>query len=125
MERLTERSIGCFGYDLINAKHSEQEFGNYDAFYNYSMAVKKLGEYEDAEEQGLLLRLPCPIGSTIYKFEYPSYVDADGNEWTTLDKERATVAPLKFALCHLNRIGDLYYLTKAEAEQALAKMKGV
>ena len=29
----------------------------------------RLAEYEDAEEQGLLLRLPVPIGTTIYEFE--------------------------------------------------------
>lgn len=29
-------------------------------------ALNKLGEYEKAEEQGLLVRLPCPIGTTVY-----------------------------------------------------------
>ena len=28
--------------------------------------MDKLGAYEDAEEQGLLLRLPCGIGSDVY-----------------------------------------------------------
>lgn len=28
--------------------------------------LKKLAEYEDAEEQGLLLRLPCRIGADVY-----------------------------------------------------------
>ena len=28
--------------------------------------IEKLGEYEDAEEQGLLLRLPCKVGDTIW-----------------------------------------------------------
>jgi hypothetical protein len=83
----------------------------------------KLADYEDAEEQGLLLRLPCPIGSTIWKFEYPTKVDENGDEWTVLDKKRATVAPLKFNLCHLDCIGDLYFLTMEEAEQALAEMQ--
>ena len=32
-------------------------------------ALNKLAEYEDLEEQGLLLRLPIPIGTTVYKFE--------------------------------------------------------
>lgn len=30
-------------------------------------AFNKLAEYEDAEEQGLLLKLPCKIGDVIYK----------------------------------------------------------
>ena len=33
------------------------------------MILEKLAAYEDAEEQGLLLRLPCGVGTTIYKVE--------------------------------------------------------
>lgn len=29
-------------------------------------AIIRLAEYEDAEEQGLLLRLPCKVGDTVY-----------------------------------------------------------
>ena len=29
--------------------------------------LRKLAEYEEAEEQGLLLRLPCKIGSILYQ----------------------------------------------------------
>lgn len=34
-------------------------------------AVERLAEYEDAEKKGLLLRLPCKVGDTVY-------VNADG-----------------------------------------------
>lgn len=95
-----------------------------DCENDYIISVqKKLQEYEEAEEQGLLFRLPCPIGSTIYKFEYPTRVDKDGVKWSIINIKRATVQPLKFSLCHLNRIGELYFLTKEEAEQVLADMK--
>lgn len=30
-------------------------------------SVDKLAEYEDLEEQGLLLRLPCKIGDTVFR----------------------------------------------------------
>lgn len=33
---------------------------------NLTEILEKLGEYEDAEEQGLLLRLPCGIGADVY-----------------------------------------------------------
>lgn len=66
MERLTQRSVDRFKYDLINADHSKPEFSDYDAFYNYSIAVSKLGEYEDAEEKGLLVILPVAPGETVY-----------------------------------------------------------
>ena len=47
MERLTKKSVGNFKYDLKDHEHIIGEFATYDAFFNYSMAVKRLGEYED------------------------------------------------------------------------------
>lgn len=47
MERLTKETIGCFKFDLKDHKHEKGEFATYDAFFNYSMAVKRLGEYEN------------------------------------------------------------------------------
>jgi hypothetical protein len=46
VERLTKPTIGCFKYDLKDHVHVTGEFGAYDAFFNYNMAVKRLGEYE-------------------------------------------------------------------------------
>lgn len=36
-------------------------------------AIEKLADYEDAEEQGLLVRLPCKVGDTVWSndFGYP------------------------------------------------------
>ena len=31
------------------------------SFISYMMSIRKLAEYEDLEEQGLLLRLPCKV----------------------------------------------------------------
>lgn len=47
MERLTEPTNDSFKYDLKDHTHKVGEFSTYDAFFNYSMAVKRLGEYED------------------------------------------------------------------------------
>jgi len=33
---------------------------------DWSAALEKLAAYEDAEEQGLLVRLPCKVGDTVY-----------------------------------------------------------
>ena len=46
-ERLTKKVSGCFCYDLKDHKNVPGEFASYDAFFDYSMAVKRLGEYED------------------------------------------------------------------------------
>jgi hypothetical protein len=106
MERLTSRIDGKVCYSRCEFKD----------------VLRKLADYEDAEEQGLLLRLPVAIGSTIYHFEYPTKIDDNGTEWSILDNKRATIKPMKFALFHLDSIGKLYFLTKEEAEQALKQM---
>jgi predicted nuclease with TOPRIM domain len=49
-DRLTEKTSGVFKYDLKDFKHKVGEFNDYDAFFAYNMAVKKLGEYEDEHE---------------------------------------------------------------------------
>lgn len=61
MERLTERV-----YDgLIIIKQDSGDEGNYKA-------ADKLATYEDLEEQGLLVRLPCKVGDDVYIIPSPS-----------------------------------------------------
>ena len=63
-QRLTMRdNIGCFKYDLKDFKHKIDEFGDYDAFFAYSMAVKRLGELEDKIEAGKLVFIDEPFWS--------------------------------------------------------------
>ena len=59
--RLTKKVKDCFQYDLKDFKHKIGEFGDYDAFFAYSMAVKRLGELEDKIENGTLVFIdePC------------------------------------------------------------------
>lgn len=54
-KRITEKTKDCFQYDLKDFKHKIGEFGDYDAFFAYSMAVKRLGELEDKIENGTLV----------------------------------------------------------------------
>lgn len=50
MDRLTKKdSIGAFHYSL-KRKGKSGEFNDYDAFFDYHMAVKRLGELEDLLE---------------------------------------------------------------------------
>lgn len=37
---------------------------------SYKQIYDRLAEYEDAEEQGLLIRLPCKVGDTVYWLNY-------------------------------------------------------
>ena len=63
MERLTERNPLWIDDELWE-KACEPDCEEIDA------VSRKLKEYEDAEEQGLLLRLPCKVGDTIYEVSY-------------------------------------------------------
>lgn len=82
-ERLTERTKDCFGYRLKDGSDAEVGFfKDYNAFYSHMMVVKALGEYEDLEEQGRLLKLPCEVGDTVYEIiddnipTYKAYIQA-------------------------------------------------
>ena len=60
-ERLTERSDGGF---YILDKHKAAIF-MYNKYYA-GKAIDKLAEYENAEEEGRLIILPCKPGITLY-----------------------------------------------------------
>lgn len=53
MERLTEKT--GTGYERKDIQVKNQQL------------IDKLAAYEDAEEQGLLLRLPCKVGDTVWQ----------------------------------------------------------
>lgn len=50
-ERLTEKSVGCFKYSLKDHVAKVGEYGTYDAFYDNSIAIMRLGELEDKLEK--------------------------------------------------------------------------
>lgn len=54
-KRLTEKSVGSFKYCLKDHNSKVGEFNDYDAFFDYSMAIKRLGELEDKIESGELI----------------------------------------------------------------------
>lgn len=70
MERLTYRDKK--GKAHIFCKQMCTDAGNCTDPYSVDLcqrfsAFRKLAEYEELEEQGRLLRLPCKVGDTVYK----------------------------------------------------------
>lgn len=63
MERLTK--VSAVGEHLprkpLNLIHKSDSSES-----NLTEILEKLGKYEDAEEQGLFLGLPCKVGDTVY-----------------------------------------------------------
>ena len=110
-----------------------------DAMEVFLDSVQKLKDYKDAEEQGLLMRLPCAIGSTIYVI--PSWVNyrlnkslghAELNRVLPQIVDHIEFNPYGYLIStnegmtvHRQEVfGETWFLTKEEAEQALETMKG-
>ena len=71
MERLTDYSDDECTYIIGVGNKTCEEFCKYvvDGCKNcyIQQVFKKLADYEDLEEQGLLVRLPCKVGDTVYR----------------------------------------------------------
>lgn len=148
MERLTE--------DFKNGQYGVRGCGE-NCKYNFAYCnqmedcpaidevINKLGKYEDLEEQGLLLRLPCKVGDTVYtiNIEY-DYTECEYEE--TADECVFITCPnrdchsKKIRLFSINefsvdslswlvdiiehgRFGKTVFLTREEAEQALEQKR--
>lgn len=94
--------------------------------YDY---INKLAEYEDLEEQGLLLRLPCKVGDVVYKInkaskKIESYIvikfDIEKSDTNTFTMQ---IWFENYTYCFFSHFGKTVFPTKAEAEEALKKME--
>lgn len=64
MKRLTQKAPDS---EMVWFKDKERLFEPCEMSAHQSrLAIAKLAAYEQAEEQGLLLRLPCKVGDTVY-----------------------------------------------------------
>lgn len=127
MKRLTERdefgNADIIDVDSIDLQ-SNLEFNEFNKVTN---ALNKLANYEDLEEQGLLIKLPCKVGDTVYvKLQSGEYAEAEVRDFThfltcgfcivvTSDKFNKQNIPF-------TEFGKTVFLTKPEAEEALQKM---
>ena len=113
MERLTKRNAdGSVGI-------SELRYYNYDDFQKI---VKKLAEYEDLEEQGLLLKLPCKVGDTVYYIDdYEIYSDKVNS--IEIRKENGEyIFCIAWMDYKTEDFGKTVFLTREESGQALRQM---
>lgn len=123
MERLTEkcwRNLDpweCCGQDNFCKRGCHDKGGCANSCIVPKLYCK-LAKYEDDEEQGLLLRLPCKVGDTIYYF-----MNVD-DVIVVEERKMATLTNI-VAILEDEEFGKTVFLTKEEAEQALAEMKGV
>ena len=133
MKRLTERTdIGDSPLDeiaFINPDDAEGLYNLRDIAKHgsdellYEIA-NRLAEYEDMEEQGLLVRLPCKVGDTVYILAGPNghkyekdicegfYIGDDGVVQVRVRNTKGNHGTYGI-------MGETVFLTREEAEKAL------
>ena len=130
MKRLTKR-IGS----KVFMSHDNCVYKNTSLACNittcYNVALNRLAEYEDMEEQGLLVRLPCKVGDTVYwvtaieDCEQCKHYDGITNmdDWECLAEEcPQRIVKCKFKLDDLRLIEKTVFLTRESAEKALEEV---
>jgi len=86
--------------------------------------VDKLAYYEDAEEQGLLIKVPHPVGTEVYfAFKLQGIKKDYIRRWQY--NKKGLMFYSHGSAYTTDSIGKIVFLTEEEAEQALAEMKGV
>ena len=124
MERLTMTSNKggvAFTFDLeFKCKPSEAQ--------KILKLAQKLKEYEDAEEQGLLLRLPCELGDTVYILagRFGAFYEEDICDGFYIGRDgilQVKVQNHKGNHGTYGVVGKTIFLTQEEAEQALARLR--
>lgn len=106
MERLTESNPSWIDDELWESA-CEPDCEEIDAVY------RKLKEYEDLEEQGRLIKLPCKVGDGVY------YILGIPN------KTPCVIDKCKFELSYINKIGKTLFLTREEAEAKLKELRDI
>lgn len=120
MERLTvDEMLECLG-----------EYANHESAKQLIAMIEELKQYKDAKEQGLLLRLPCKVGDTVYCIEDKQVwcctiekisISKNNGTWIEISfpEEMPSITSMEF---YPNEIGKTVFLTEEEAEAKLKEM---
>ena len=86
----------------------------------------ELAEYKTAEEQGLLIKLPCRVGDAVYVIEDNcSFPNDCRNDCNFCPNNKREVTPTCFTIDMFNDIGDTVFLTRKEAERVLQDLESL
>lgn len=136
MERLTIRSKNS---DMVWFKDAENGNAHLEpcemTAHHNRMALDKLATYEDAEEQGLLLRPPCKVGDTLYRVNKGAkepvimmwviqlYVKQLHKDRTVIRIDAINDNDMDESCYFLEDIGEKVFFTREEAETKLKEME--
>lgn len=89
--------------------------------------LEELKSYKEAEEHGLIVRLPCKVGDTVYKItRFCSGGIRDcgySYECSECPEYKPFIEYIDFKITILKDIGKNVFLTREEAEKKLEEMK--
>ena len=132
MERLTNHFSYC---ECAECKYYDEELAKCNKCKIFITSTghchdkkvwEKLRDYEDLEEKGLLLKLPCKIGTTVYDIRWWDNITKKvkvGGETYYKTVYKHKVSKSKFSLHDYDDIGKEVFLTKEEAEKALERKR--
>ena len=134
MGRLTEKQSSGFDLKAMNGewcnKYCEQQRVETCNECGIYQAIQKLAEYEDLDEQGLLLRLPCKVGDTVYIISRNNEIIPLNVHGIDIRKDDFTILAKNEKYCGYSILSLLgkyesvdWFLTQAEAEQKLKEME--
>lgn len=120
MDRWTER-FNNYGEKAI-AIHDGSDFPNvcFEGEREYDV-MDALAEYEDLEEQGLLLKLPCKVGDTVFDIFDNSVRENSITSIEFCKNRKYCIWAKKDEM--LGTLNEDVFLTREEAEKKLEEMK--
>lgn len=99
----------------------KEEFGKW--LDRNKWITKKCDEYARAEEQGLLLRLPCKVGDRLYRIDFLGFIISDTVHSIHILQNTAYLEMNYWDKdISLSEVGKTVFLTREEAEQKLKEM---
>lgn len=125
MERLTKTySDGTHGAsDSLPCGENRYDYKN--------LLIERLGKYEDLEEHGRLVKLPCKVGDTIYAIGFNNKpIIYESVVLSILITEKEIVFNVKVDEFGINSqlkqsmFDKTVFLTKSEAEAKLKELRG-
>ena len=121
MERLTERYKG---EAVVFCNQMCSDWNECNPILCQSKRIlEKLAHYEDLEEQGLLLKLPCKVGDKIYYVEDGEIYKYKANSIDVKKENGKYIFCIECMDFETEEFGKIVFLTKEEAEAKLEELK--
>lgn len=111
MDRLTKRVNREIWWYTDSNHYSVSDMDEYDTF----IAMQKLGRYEDLEEEGRLIKLPCAEGDVVWTIVQQKDSFDDRKYWIATQT--------RFKLEHFPLLGTHVFLTQEEAERQIERLE--